>query len=308
MKRILITGANGFVGSHVVNYFADLVDDYEVIAAVRTLPLNTESPLLSPKLSPKLTLMAVGNLTDQTQWEQVLQDVDVVIHCAAIATALNSDSLAEQNNDFTMVNTLATLHLARQAVEANVSQFVFMSSIKAETADDAYGKSKQAAEKGLQAIDTDMVVSILRPSIVYGSGVKGNIASLTKVLKKNIPLPFGAITKNKRSFLSIDNLKSFIKHIIEHPLIGTFNVSDGQTISTTDLLKAMREGTSSKSILLPVPTSVFKFAGRLLNKQDVISRLVGDAEVDISHTLKNTDWKPTGNTAELITQYLKSER
>ena len=307
MKRILITGANGFVGSHVVNYFADLVDDYEVIAAVRTLPLNTESPLLSPKLSPKLTLMAVGNLTDQTQWEQVLQDVDVVIHCAAIATALNSDSLAEQNNDFTMVNTLATLHLARQAAEANVSQFVFMSSIKAETADDAYGKSKQAAEKGLQAIDTDMVVSILRPSIVYGSGVKGNLASLTKVLKKHIPLPFGLI-ENKRSFLSVQNLIGLIQYLIKQNRAGVYNVSDGQTISTTDLLKAMRAGTCSKSILLPVPTSVFKLAGRLLNKQDVISRLVGDAEVDISHTLQNTDWKPTGNTAELITQYLKSER
>lgn len=303
MKRVLITGANGFVGSHVANYFAELVEDYEVIAAVRTLPLNTQSPLLSSKL----TLIAVGNLTDQTEWQQSLQDVDVVIHCAAIATALNSDSLAEQNNDFTMVNTLATLHLARQASEAKVSQFVFLSSIKAEAADDAYGKSKQAAEVGLQALDTDMVVSILRPTIVYGSGVKGNLASLTKVLERHIPLPFGLI-KNKRSFLSVQNLIGLIQHLIEQNRSGIYNVSDGQTISTTDLLKAMRAGTSSKSILLPVPTSVFNFAGRLLNKQDVISRLVGDAEVDISYTLKNTDWKPSGNTAELITQYIKSER
>jgi len=233
-----------------------------------------------------------------------------VIHAAARVHVM-SDSENDPLAAFREINVKGSLDLARQAAAAGVKRFIFISSIKvngertskgqpfnshdAASPEDFYGISKHEAEQGLRALaaETGMEVVIIRPPLVYGPGVKGNFASMIKLVGKGLPLPLGAV-HNKRSLVALDNLVDLIITCIDHPGAAneTFLVSDGEDLSTTQLLQGVAEAMGKPSRLIPVPASLLQFGTTLLGKKAVAQRLLGSLQVDISHAQKCLNWTP----------------
>lgn len=284
---ILITGVTGFVGSALCNTLE---------AANYDVRRNNQ------RLS-------------EVEWSQSLAGIETVAHLAA-RVHIMQDKSADPLAEFRAVNVEGTINLARQAAAAGVKRFVFLSSIKVNgeftlpnqpfTPDEAnpqdpYGISKYEAELGLRkvAAETDMQVVIIRPPLIYGAGVKANFASLLRIVKCGVPLPLGAVTQNRRSFVALDNLVDLIITCINHPNAAnqTFLVSDGEDVSTTDLLCKMVvaqcvAGRLFSSRLLPVPVALLNLCAKLIGKETIAQRLLGNLQVDISHTQKILDWKP----------------
>ncbi|MBV1899527.1 MAG: SDR family oxidoreductase [Cycloclasticus sp.] len=295
---ILVTGATGFVGSSIVEQLWTSGHDVRACSRQR-----------SDSFPSAVEFIATGDLSENTEWRQALQDVGVVIHTAARAHIMN-DVVADPLAEFRKVNTAGTLNLARQAAEAGVRRFVFISSIKVNgeltesvpfssedsfVPTDPYGLSKYEAEQGLLALakETGMEVVIIRPTLVYGSGVKGNFASLLKWMKRGVPLPLGAI-HNQRSLVALDNLVDFIIHCIDHPKASNeiFLISDGEDVSTTELLQKVAKAFDKRALLLPIPVSWMTLAAKLLGKADVANRLFGSLQVDSSKAYELLGWKP----------------
>jgi nucleoside-diphosphate-sugar epimerase len=233
------------------------------------------------------------------------------MHIAARVHVMNEragDPLAE----FRRVNVDGTLNLARQAASAGANRFVFVSSIKVNgesttetqpftAADtpapqDPYGISKMEAEQGLRQIaaETGMEVVIVRPPLVYGPGVKANFASMMRAVQRGLPLPLGSVTHNRRSFVALDNLVDLLITCIDHPAAAnqTFLVSDGEDLSTTDLLRRLGQALNKPARLFPVPPSLLQLGANLLGKGDMAQRLLGNLQVDISHTRNTLNWTP----------------
>ena len=299
LPNILVTGATGFLGSPLITKLAAM--GFPVFAMVRSA---------DSAVPDKVTKVIGGDITTIQNWQPLLQDIDTVIQVAARAHIMNDD-VANPLEEFRKMNTEATLHLARQAAEQGIKRFVFISSIKVNgemtrlreafkpdddfVPDDPYGLSKYEAEQGLLALakETEMEVVIIRPPLVYGPGVRANFASMMKWVKLGIPLPFGAI-HNKRSFIALDNLISFIIHCIDHPNAANeiFLISDGEDLSTSQLLRKLANAFSRKILLLPIPVSWMSFAARLIGKSDLTDRLFGSLQVDSSKATKLLDWQP----------------
>jgi len=232
------------------------------------------------------------------------------VHAAARAHIMKDDAV-DPLAEYRRVNVAGTLNLARQAAAAGVKRFIFISSIKvngertskgqpfsshdAASPEDCFGIAKHEAEQGLRELSTEtgMEVVIIRSPLVYGPGVKGNFASMIKLVGKGLPLPLGAV-HNKRSLVALDNLVDLITTCIDHPGAAnqTFLVSDGEDISTTKLLQGVAQAMGKPSRLIPVPASVLQFAATLLGKKAVAQRLLGSLQVDISHTQKCLNWTP----------------
>jgi nucleoside-diphosphate-sugar epimerase len=209
------------------------------------------------------------------------------------------------------VNVHGTLNLARQAAEAGVCRFVFVSSIKVNgegtqpgqpfTADDVpspldpYGVSKLEAEQGLRVIEeqTGMSVVIVRPPLVYGQSVKANFASMMRWVFRGVPLPLGRI-KNARSMVALDNLVDLLVTCLKHPAAAgqTFLVSDGDDVSTTDLLRRTAQAMGKRALLLPVPVSWLEVVAALLGKRAMVQRLCGSLQVNIDKTRSILGWAP----------------
>jgi len=297
--NILIAGATGFVGEAICELLSRR--GMEATAAVRSI---------SKSLPDSVKQILVGELSRDTDYTAALKGVDVVIHAAArvhIMEGGSVDSLAE----FQKVNVNGTLNLARQAAKAGVRRFVFISSIKVNgesttgqppfssedthIPSDPYGLSKYEAEQGLKLLakETGMEVVIIRPPLIYGSGVKANFQGLIKVVSKGVPLPFGAV-HNKRSLVALDNLVDFIILCAEHPKAGneTFLISDGEDVSTTELLQKIANAFGKKPRLLPIPTGFMTFAAKLLGKGSVADRLFGSLQVNSGKARELLDWKP----------------
>lgn len=255
-------------------------------------------------------LEIVESINSESNWTEAFRDVDVIIHLAARVHVMNdkaSDTLAE----FRRVNVDGTINLARQAAQAGIKRFVFISSIKvngehtlsgmpfteSDTANpqDNYGISKLEAEKGLMSIahQTGMEVVIIRPPLIYGQGVKANFASIMQAVKHGIPLPLGAI-HNKRSFVYVGNLVNFILQCVDHPMAANqvFLVSDGHDMSTTELLLSCADALGVKARLLRVPQKLIEFSAMLLGKKDVAQRLCSNLQVDITKARTLIDWTP----------------
>lgn len=214
--------------------------------------------------------------------------------------------------EFQRVNVEGTLNLAKQAAETGVRRFVFVSSVKvngegtaaghpftaSDTAapQDPYGISKMEAEQGLCQIaaDTGMEVVIVRPPLIYGPGVKANFASLMRAVQRGIPLPLASVTHNRRSFVALDNLVDLLITCIDHPAAAnqTFLVSDGEDLSTADLLRRLGQAMEKPARLIPVPPSLLQVGANLLGKGDMAQRLLGNLQVDISHTRNTLNWHP----------------
>lgn len=299
MSRVVVTGANGFVGGAVVRFLSG--DGYEVRGAVRRRPMT---PVGS-------AVFAVGDIDGRTDWTAALQGCDAVVHTAARVHQMR-DLSADPLTEFRRVNTEGTLRLAHDAVKAGVRRFVFLSSIKVNgeatvsghpfRADgptapgDPYAVSKWEAESGLQEISrqSGLEVVVIRPTLVYGPGVKANFQSLLQAVRRGVPLPFGAVTDNRRSLVGLDNLTSLIACCVQHPDAAgrTFLVSDDEDVSTADLARRIGRALHRPARLLPVPPSVLMALGRLTGKSAAVGRLIGNLQVDIGPTIQRLGWRP----------------
>ncbi|WP_313206021.1 hybrid nucleoside-diphosphate sugar epimerase/sugar transferase [Psychrobacter faecalis] len=314
--NVLITGANGFVGQSLVNNLLNNTE-YKVVAGVRKIP--------SKKLECEYRL--INNLEDKPTFNDAFEDIDVVIHSAARVHVMD-DTSADPLAEFRNVNVEGTLNLARQAVEAGVKRFIFISSIKVNgegtelgkpyTEDsntnpiDPYGISKYEAEQGLLKLaeTTPLEVVIIRPTLVYGKNVKGNFQSLMKWTYKGVPLPIGGIKQNLRSLVSVDNLVDFIITCIEHKDAKNevFLISDDDDISTAGLLEEIAKGLGVKNKAVNIPAKLINTAASAIGKSGVAQRLSGSLQVDISKAKNLLDWKPKYSTSESIqkaAQYYK---
>ncbi len=246
-----------------------------------------------------------------TDWGLALQGVDAVVHCAARVHVMQDDA-TDPLQAYREVNVKGTLNLASQAAQAGVQRFVFVSSIKVNgectevgmpfTADDVpapedpYGVSKHEAEELLRkiAIETGMEVVIIRPPLVYGPGVKANFESMMRWLARGVPLPLAAVTQNRRSLVALDNLVDLIVTCLNHPSAAnqTFLVSDGEDLSTAQLLKRMSAAMGKPARLFYVPPGLLKLGATLLNKPGIYQRLCGSLQLDIAKTRQLLDWTP----------------
>ena len=298
---VLVTGATGFVGCPLAHGLLSVFQ--EVVAVVRKR---------SNRLLNEIKQLEVGNSLVSRDWSSEMKGVDVIVHLAARVHVMSEnadDPLAE----FRAVNTFATLNLARQAAEADVQRFIFISSIKVNgeltddvpflpedvfTPTDPYGLSKYEAEQGLLALakETGMEVVIIRPPLVYGAGVKGNFASMMKWVNRGIPLPFGAV-HNQRSLVALDNLVNFIVLCADReksPKAANemFLIADGEDVSTTEILQKVAKAFGKRAFLFPIPVSWMVCAAKLIGKGDVANRLFGSLQVDSSKARELLNWKP----------------
>jgi nucleoside-diphosphate-sugar epimerase len=308
----LVTGATGFVGRAVIERL--IADGASPVATVRRKPIDWPA---------YYSAVEVGNLGADTDWSIALAGIKAVVHSAArvhVMEDLSVDPLAE----FRRVNVAGTLKLAQQAAEAGVRRFVFLSSIKvngeqthighpwtsndAPNPSDPYGISKNEAEEGLRRIaeQTGMEVVIIRPVLIYGPGVKGNFLSMMRWLYKGAPLPLGAIN-NLRSFIALDNLVDVVVTCLHHPAAAnqTFLVSDGEDVSTTNLLKRTASAMGVKARLIPVPTSIIQAGARLLGKADIAQRLCCSLQVDASKVQEFLGWTPPVTVDEALKKTTK---
>lgn len=296
--KVLVTGANGFVGSSLCNEL--LQKGYDVTIATRSKSEGFHG----------FKKVRIDSIDAQTNWAVALKKVDIVIHLAARVHMMVDEPLGSLA-EYRETNKHGALNLAEQAVEAGVKRFIFLSTVKVNgdftdgmsrfSPDDdcitrgSYALSKYEAEQALSAIAkiTDMELVIIRPPLVYGPNVRANFASMMKWVNSGFPLPLGAV-HNRRSLVALDNLVSFIIHCIDHPkaVNEVFLISDGEDVSTTELLKKVAKALDKRVFLLPIPVNWMKFVAKLVGKADVADRLFGSLQVDSSKTQELLGWKP----------------
>lgn len=310
--RIALTGASGFVGRCLLGELLEA--EHQVTAVLRKHADGVDT---------RAILRVIDDFASSLSWGALLQDQEVVVHCAARVHVMH-DTSSDPLTEFRKVNVEGTLNLARQAAAAGVRRFIFISSIKvngegavvgapyhadAQPAPaDPYGISKMEAEEGLRvlAAETGMEVVIVRPVLVYGPGVKANFLSMMRWLNKGVPLPFGAI-HNRRSLVALDNLVDLIVTCIDHPAAAnqTFLVSDGEDLSTNELLRRMGVALGKPARLLPVPSWMLEAGAMMLGKKALSQRLCGSLQVDISKTRELLNWTPPVSVDEALRKTTK---
>lgn len=295
---VLVTGANGFVGRALLERLQQQAD-CRVVAGVRLFPPP-----------PGFESLELGELDGRSLDPALLAGVDVVVHCAARVHVIR-ETVDDSLEAFRAVNVQGSLALARAAAKAGVRRFIYLSSLKAlgevsmpgaplgadsplQPVDD-YGRSKAEAEQALQNLcaGSAMQLVIIRPPLVYGPGVKGNLHSLLRVLELGIPLPLGHID-NRRSLVALDNLVDLIVTCLEHPAAAgqALLVSDGDDLSTTRLLRLLAQGLERPARLLPLPESWLVWLFRLFGRGGMAQRLCGWLQVDSSSTCQLLGWYP----------------
>lgn len=298
MSSVLVTGANGFVGRVLC---AQLLDAGN---AVRVALRSTADFDIAG-----CEVVSISNIGSGTDWLCALTGMDAVIHVAARVHVMQDDAL-NPLEEFRSVNVAGTENLARQAARAGVRRFVYVSSIKVngeQTAvspfseadqaapQDPYGISKWEAEQVLHRVakETGLEVVIVRPPLVYGHGVKGNFAQMLKVLEKGIPLPLASV-KNLRSLIYVGNLVDALILCSTHPAAAgkTYLVSDGDDVSTPELLRRLGAAMGHPARLFYCPLPLLKLAGGLTGKADQIDRLLGSLQVDSGKIRRELGWVP----------------
>jgi len=297
MSIILVTGSTGFIGRNLCNYLKG--KGHYVRAAMRD---NSICPVGIDERCQ------VGDVNGATDWRQALNGVDAVVHLAGRAHVLK-DSAANPIESFRKVNVLGTEHLAKSCAEAGVRRFIFISSVKvngegrekpySETdipaPEDSYGISKLEAEKALIDIirETGLEVVILRPPLVYGPGVKANFKNLIKLTSFGLPLPFKGIN-NQRSFIYLGNLIDAIVTCVQHPKAAgeTFLVSDGQDVSTPDLIRMIARSMGKRAVLFSLHPSILKALCKIAGKNGELEKLIDSLLVDSSKIRNLLGWNP----------------
>lgn len=298
LEKTLITGATGFVGRALIERM--LADRRAVRAAVRTLPAE-----LPQQVEP----VAVGDIGPETDWKRAVDAVDTVVHLAA-RVHMTGEEATRSLPLFRAVNGAASETLARAAREAGVRRFVLLSTTTVygdrspgrpfdESSPPApaspYAQSKLEAEqlvaRALAGSPTELVV--LRPPLVYGPNAKGNFARLVRLVQRGVPLPLASV-RNRRSLVFVDNLVDAIVRALDHPGAAgrTYVVSDGEDLSTPELIARTAAALGRPSPLFRFPPALLRLAGALVGRGDEISRLLDDMAVDSSRIREELGWTP----------------
>jgi UDP-glucose 4-epimerase len=289
---VLVTGASGFVGRHVSPILAQ--DGWNVRSVVRR-PARHENEVV------------VGSIGPDTDWRTALAGVDAIVHLAARVHHPGEEHAEKLYRD---VNIDGTLKLARSAIEAGVKQFIFVSTVlvygssndgRSPFSEDdipiprgVYGASKVEAEVGLKSLaqNHDMDVTIIRPPLVYGSGAKGNFASLARAVKLGLPLPFAAI-RNNRAFVSVQNLASFISWSLSNPgrKFDVFHIADDEQVSTPEFVRRLARAAGGRALLFPAPASLLGMLLTVSGRAEARHSLIGSLELNVSKAA-STGWRP----------------
>ncbi len=305
MRRVAITGADGFVGRHVVRALLatgreplPLVRDGECARRFAALGLDSPPPVI------------VGDIGAATDWSRALVDVDAVIHLAARVHVMR-ETAADPLEAFREVNTRGTERLAREAARLGVRRVVVVSTIKVNGESttgrapfserdpaaprDAYGISKWEAEQALAAVaaETGLETVIVRPPLVHGPGVGGNLLRLLELVRRGVPLPLATV-RNRRSLIGVENLADLLVRCAEHPDAPgrVFTVSDGEDLSTAELVRELAAGMGRPARLVPAPLGLLGTMARLVGRGDVFDRLAGSLQVDPSLAREVLGWLP----------------
>jgi UDP-glucose 4-epimerase len=292
---IALTGATGFIGRHLLNELPKR--GYRVRVLLRRpseVPAGASSAV-------------IGDIASPHNMAAALRDVDMVIHSAGLAHAMSG----RPEDDYRTINTEATVRLAQAAERAGVKRFVFLSSIRAQTGPvaegvvtearepqptDPYGRSKLEAERGLSALGLDWAA--LRPVLVYGPGVKGNMAALVTLAQSPWPLPLGGLSA-KRSLLSLDNLAAAVDTVLkaQGPLKRPFIVADPEPVTIPEMVTALRKGLGRAPGLVPVPSFLLKGAAALAGRGEAYERLAGSL-IASPEALRHLGWQPVSSTRD----------
>ena len=292
---IALTGATGFIGQYLLRELSKR--GYRIRVLLRRphdLPVDCASAV-------------IGDLARPINMAAALSGVDTVIHSAALMPTMSG----APENDFRLLNTAATAALAQAAQRAGVRRFIFMSSVRAQsglTAEriltedlepnptDAYGRSKRAAEEELAKLDLDWVA--LRLALVYGPGVKGNMARLLGLASSPYPLPLGGL-QARRSLLSVDNLVTAVECVLSlpGPLQRPLIVAEPQPLTVPEMIAAMRRGLGRRPLLLPVPEAILEPAFRFSGRLELYRRLAGSLVADPSRLI-GLGWRPPISTPD----------
>jgi nucleoside-diphosphate-sugar epimerase len=286
---LALTGATGFIGQHLLGELPKRGHRLRVLLR-RPAPVPTGA-----------TSAVIGDLARPQNMSAAFEGVDAVIHSAGLAQTMTG----VPEDDFRVLNTEATIGLARAARRAGARRFVFLSSIRAQcgaTADsvqtdtmephptDAYGRSKLAAERGLAELDLDWAA--LRAVLVYGPGVKGNMAQLMRLARSPFPLPVGSLGA-RRSLLALDNLTAAIEAVLAAPgtLRRAYIAADPQALTIADMVAAMRQGLGRRRNVFPLPPALLELALRAAGRDDIYQRLSGSLVADPA-ALMSLGWAP----------------
>lgn len=294
--RILITGANGFIGQALCPALA--AAGHAVTAAVRR----------PATFATHIAVQEVPDIVSEIAWVPSLEKIDAIVHLAARVHILQEEA-EDPLTVYRRVNVEGTRLLAEKARDAGVKRLIFLSSVKVHgedrpqpysetdppTPQDPYAASKWEAEqtlwKTLKGSATEAVV--LRPPLVYGPCVRGNFLTLLRLCELGVPLPFGSV-HNRRSLIGVDNLVDAIRHCLTHPKAGgeTFLVSDGEDVSTPELIRRIARAMGKRIYLPPFPPALLRNVLRLAGKEAVAHRLLGSLTLDCSHIRDALGWRP----------------
>jgi nucleoside-diphosphate-sugar epimerase len=301
---LALTGATGFIGQYLLREMPKR--GYRVRALLRrpaSVPMETASAV-------------IGDLTKPQNMSAALEGVDAVIHSAGLAHAMSG----VPEDDYRLLNTEATIRLARAARRAGARRFVFLSSIRAQCGPavdtvlteaveprptDAYGKSKLAAERGLAELDLDWVS--LRPVLVYGPGVKGNMAQLLRLARSPFPLPVASL-RARRSLLALENLLAAIETVLAAPgtLRRAFIAADPQALTVAEMIAALRGGIGRQPNLFPLPPALLEILLRAAGREEIYQRLSGSLVADPAG-LMNLGWAPTRTTPDGLASLMHAD-
>lgn len=302
--KALVTGANGFIGKALTPVLAN--NGWSVTALVR-------------KADPNLNCarVEIGDVLDPCAIERAVKEQEVVVHLANRAHVFEKDQEGS-GSVYCRVNTEGTLALAKAALAAGVKRFIYISSIKVNgehTQDrafshedkpqpqDAYAKSKWQAEQGLWSLcqESGIELVVLRPPLVYGAGVKGNLAKLMQAVTRGWPLPFKGVG-NRRDLIALENLVDLICHCMVHPAAAghTFLCCDGAPVSTEQIVEAMAQAAGKKAHLFYLPPGMLKLGAQLLGKNALYDRLFQDLRIDMAHTCSILHWVPPVTAVEAM--------
>jgi UDP-glucose 4-epimerase len=302
---IALTGATGFIGRHLLRALPRRGFRLRVLLRRPTeLPVDCASAV-------------VGDLARPQNMAAALAGVDAVIHSAGLAHAMSG----VPEDDYRVLNTEATLALARAAQRAGARRFVFMSSIRAQSGPaaaqvltedmpaqptDAYGRSKLAAERGLAETGLDWVA--LRPVLVYGRGVKGNMAELMRLARLPLPLPLGAL-RARRSLIGLENLTEAIVAVLAAPapLRRPLIVAEPDALTLPEMIAALRQGLGRGPGLVPVPAALIRAGLRAAGRAEMYQRLAGSLVADAA-ALRDLGWTPRAGTREGLAALMRDDR
>ncbi|UFS71301.1 NAD-dependent epimerase/dehydratase family protein [Geomonas sp. RF6] len=327
MRRALVTGANGFVGSALCERLVQ--DGWTVRGAVRERPERDTRPSTFPPLqrgdrgdlllarNPETPVppggaetVTVGLLGGDTEWGDAVKGVQTVVHLAARVHVLREDS-SDPLSEFRKANVEGTARLAREAAAAGVRRFIFLSTIGVHgnrtlpgapfrendpaSPHNDYSLSKWEAEEELRRLSREVAMEtvIVRAPLVYGPAAPGNFRTLLDLVHRKVPLPLGAV-RNERSFLYLQNLVAALALCAEHPAAAgkTYLVSDDDATSTVALVQTLAAALRTSPRIFPVPVPLLRVTGEILGKGSAVAGLVDSLTVDSSAIRSDLGWCP----------------